>query len=108
MVLHVKNMPPVVMQQRLLRHLVAKRLVAPAPGQKPLAEIAALVDRPDIEPQAKLYARNYLELETAPWPRVDEGLVWANLIGDRPPQAVPALAAALDAVDFPARLKSWL
>jgi hypothetical protein len=107
MVLHVKNLPPAVMQKRFLQHLIAKRLVAPRPGQKPLAEIAALMDGPDVAPLAKLYARSYLELETALWPVVDSGLVRATLIGDHPPQAVPALAAALDAVDFPARLKAW-
>lgn len=107
MVLHAKNLPPEVDQARLLQHLVAKRLVAPRPGQKPLAALAALLERPDVAPLAKLYARNYLALETAPWPAVDEGWVRAALIGDRAPQAVPALAAALDAVDFPARLKAW-
>ncbi|NNM55542.1 glycosyltransferase family 2 protein [Acidocella sp.] len=107
MLLHVKNLPPAVMQRRFLQHLIAKRLVTPHQGQKPLAEIAALVDKPDVEPLAKLYARTYLELETAPWPRVDDSLVHAALIGDQPPQAIPALSTALDAVDFPARLKLW-
>jgi hypothetical protein len=106
-VLHVKNLPPSVSQERLLRHLVAKGLIAPHPSKKPLAELAALLEKPNGDPLAKLYARVYLDLETAPWPLVDEGLVRATLIGDHPPQAVPALSTALDAVDFPARLKLW-
>lgn len=107
MVLHVKNLPPAAMQERILRHLAAKGLVTHQLRGKPLAQIAALLDMPDIEAHAKLYARDFLDLETAVWPVVDEGLVAADLIGDRPPQLVPALAAALDAADLPAEFEGW-
>jgi hypothetical protein len=107
MLLHAKNLPPAVMQERLLLHLVAKRAVTRHPNRNPLAEVAALADRPDLEPLAKFYARTYVELETAAWPVTDPALVWATLLGDVSPQAVPALAAAMAAVDMPARLKEW-
>jgi hypothetical protein len=107
LVLHVKNLPPAEMQRRILQHLLSRRLVASPLDGKPLAEIAMLVDKPDVGPLEQLYARNYLELETTPWPRRDESLPRAALVGDQPPRLVPDLAAALDAVDFPEQLQRW-
>jgi len=107
MVVHVKNLPPAVMQHRLLKQLVANGLVTLRRGENPLEQVRAVAQNESVHAQRRAYAKRYLELESEAWPSTAAGRCTAPLIGDREPQCIPELAAALDAVDFPARLKVW-
>jgi hypothetical protein len=104
-VLHAKNQPPPVMQQRLLQHLIAKRVVDPHAEQPPFQQLTAAL--PHLRELEHAYARSYLELQDHQGCEDQDGTVRAPLVGDRPPQAIPALADALDAANLPARMEDW-
>jgi len=104
LVLHMKNLPPEVMRERLLQHLIAKGVLGATTGLGREALIAALAEARDASVAVKGYAQDYLRLGHASAARTGEHIVPAALRNVTSPQTIPALAAALDGLDWSALL----
>ena len=98
--LHLKNLPPEIIRERALRHLVAKGVVRSKAGTELEAQVSALAGACDAPLPVKAYARAYLRLTRELALREDNQVVPATLINASSPQALPQLTAALSKLDW--------
>lgn len=105
-VLHLKNLPREVTRERMLQHLVTKGAVSATDGPERETQIVALAEAADTPPAVKSYAQHYLRPEPEAGSNSVAHIVSAALINATSAHAIPALAAALAAIDWEALLET--
>jgi hypothetical protein len=100
-VLHMKNFSPDRMKSRILKHLVAKGVLAEQDEMDVEEQMKTLIGAADTLPSIEGYALSYLEYGQTSVTPSGEGVIPADLINSRAMQCLTALERAQARLDVP-------